>query len=111
VLIIEDNVDAAETLATVLQLDGHRVYVARDGMTGVALAHEMKPDVILCDIGLPDLDGYEVARKLRQDVRSARLIALSGYGQPEDKERATQAGFQAHITKPAPLSDLAALLT
>jgi two-component system CheB/CheR fusion protein len=112
ILIIEDNVDAARTLADVLEIVGHEVTVARDGASGVALARTLKPDVVLCDLGLPDVDGYEVARILRQDeeLRSMRLIALSGYAQAEDKERAREAGFHAHLSKPAPLDELAELL-
>jgi PAS domain S-box-containing protein len=112
VLIIEDNVDAAESLADVLRGEGHRVYVAIDGRSGVALARERKPDVVLCDIGLPDVDGYEVARTLRGDplLRSVRLIAVTGYAQPEDKARAEAAGFDGHLAKPAPPAALVALL-
>jgi PAS domain S-box-containing protein len=103
VLVIEDNPDAGQTLADVLELHGHRVRVAQDGTTGIALAHQLKPDVVLCDIGLPDLDGYEVARRLRHDdaLRSTRLVAISGYAQPEDRARAKDAGFDQHLAKPA----------
>jgi CheY-like chemotaxis protein len=109
ILIIEDNMDAGQSLADILELSGHRAHVARDGRSGVELARELRPDVILCDIGLPDLSGYEVARALRSDdaLRSTRLIALSGYAQPEDRRRAREAGFDAHIAKPAPLDELA----
>ena len=112
VLIIEDNMDAALTLADVLELDGFEVRVARDGTSGIALARQLRPDVILCDIGLPDVDGYEVARALREDesLRSTRLIALSGYAQPEDKLRAGEAGFDAHVSKPTPLDELSGLI-
>ena len=112
VLVIEDNVDAGDSLADVLELSGHRVVVARDGMSGIAKAREVKPDVVLCDIGLPDVNGYEVARELRRDpeLSAVRLIALSGYAQPEDRERARQAGFDAHLAKPASVDDLNALL-
>lgn len=112
VLLIEDNVDGAQTLADVLAMHGHRVRVARDGRSGIALAHELQPDVILCDIGLPDMDGFDVARTLRCDgqLRHARLVALSGYAQPEDRQRAHDAGFDAHIPKPPDLDDLLAAL-
>jgi CheY-like chemotaxis protein len=104
--------DAARTLADVLELEGHRVRIARDGNTGIALARELKPDVVFCDIGLPDVDGYEVARTLREDesLHSMRLVALSGYAQPEDKERARESGFDAHLAKPSPMTELLALL-
>jgi PAS domain S-box-containing protein len=103
ILVIEDNPDAGQTLADVLELNGHRVRVAHDGATGIALARQLKPDVVLCDIGLPDLDGYEVARRLRREepLRSTHLIAISGYAQPEDRARAKEAGFDQHLAKPA----------
>ncbi len=105
VLIIEDNLDAGQSLADFLELSGHRVALAHDGRTGIALARELRPDVVLCDIGLPDVSGYEVARTLRADerLRGTRLVALSGYAQPEDRERAMEAGFEVHLPKPPPL--------
>jgi PAS domain S-box-containing protein len=112
ILVIEDNLDAGETLAEVLRLQGHRVRVARDGRSGLALARETHPDVVLCDIGLPDIDGYEIARELRRDegLRATRLVALSGYAQPEDRQRAREAGFDAHIAKPADIDALTSAL-
>jgi PAS domain S-box-containing protein len=112
VLVIEDNLDAGETLAEILELQGHHVRVARDGRSGLKLAHELHPEVVLCDIGLPDIDGYEVARELRCDeaLRATRLVALSGYAQPEDQQRAREAGFDAHLAKPPDLEELAMLL-
>jgi PAS domain S-box-containing protein len=110
VLVVEDNADAGETLAAILELEGHQVRVARDGRSGLELARELRPDVVVCDIGLPDLDGYEVARALRRDpaFRSTRLIALSGYAQPEDRRRAREAGFDLHIAKPPDVEELKA---
>jgi len=112
ILVIDDNVDAAETIAAVLAVEGHRVRVATDGRSGIAKAREFKPEVILCDIGLPDIDGYEIARTLRADdaLRSTRLIALSGYAQPEDRRLAKEAGFDAHISKPSALDALLAAI-
>jgi signal transduction histidine kinase/ActR/RegA family two-component response regulator len=112
VLVIEDDPDAAQTLGEALELEGHTVEHARDGATGVALAHARRPDVVLCDIGLPDLDGYEVARALRNDagLRGTRLVALSGYAQPEDVDRAREAGFDAHLAKPAPIESVTSAL-
>ena len=112
VLVIEDNVDAGFTLAEVLALEGHEVRVARDGASGIALARELGPDVVLCDIGLPDLDGYEVARTLRRDdaLKGARLVALTGYAQPDDQRRARDAGFDAHLGKPPDLERLFAVV-
>ncbi|MFL6231654.1 MAG: CheR family methyltransferase [Thermoanaerobaculia bacterium] len=112
-LVIEDNVDAAESLALLLQLDGHEAEVAFDGATGVEKARSFRPDVVLCDIGLPGgLDGHGVARAFRADpdLQSAFLIALTGYGQEEDRRRALEAGFDAHLTKPADLDELKRML-
>lgn len=112
VLIVEDDRDTAQTLAELLALSGHRVQVANDAATGIALARQLRPDVILCDIGLPDRDGYEVARELRADpdLAATRLVALSGWAQPEDVQRALEAGFEAHLPKPPALDRLEALL-
>jgi CheY-like chemotaxis protein len=112
VLIIEDNVDAGQSLADILELDGYRVRLARDGRSGIELARALRPDVILCDIGLPDLDGYAVARALRRDeaLRATRLVAVSGYAQPEDRKHASEAGFDAHVAKPPPLDQLSRII-
>ncbi|WP_242343396.1 PAS domain-containing protein [Anaeromyxobacter terrae] len=112
VLIVEDNVDAGQSLADLLELSGHRVALAHDGRTGIALAGELVPDVVLCDIGLPDVSGFDVARALRADerLRRTRLVALSGYAQREDLEKAREAGFDAHLPKPPSLDRLEALL-
>jgi signal transduction histidine kinase len=102
VLIVEDNDDARQMLHEALAYSGHEVREARDGASGLALAAESRPDVALIDIGLPDLDGYEVARRLRAAPGGRRmgLIAITGYGQAEDQRRAYEAGFDAHLTKP-----------
>lgn len=112
ILIIEDNEDAGETLATLLRMNGHEVAVARNGTDGVALARTMAPEVVLVDIGLPDIEGYEVARRLKSDpaTNQSRLIALTGYGMPEDRRRAIAAGFDDHLVKPVDLEALQALL-
>ncbi len=112
-LVIEDNVDAAESLALLLELSGHETEVAFDGAAGVETARRFRPDVVLCDIGLPGgLDGHGVARAFRADpdLRSAFLIALTGYGQEEDRRRALEAGFDAHLTKPADIDELKRML-
>jgi PAS domain S-box-containing protein len=108
IIIIEDNADAASTLADALALGGHSIHVALDGRSGIELARSVNPDIVICDIGLPDVDGYEVARTLRadQELRSTRLVALSGYAQPQDKERAKEAGFDSHLSKPSSLDEL-----
>jgi PAS domain S-box-containing protein len=112
ILVIEDNADGAQSLADILEMHGHRVRVARDGRSGIALAREVRPDVILCDIGLPDVDGYDVARTLRSDgpLRDTRLVALSGYAQAEDRQRARDAGFDAHLAKPVDPDELVSAL-
>ena len=112
VLVIEDNVDAADSLRDVLEIQGHEVAVAYDGAAGIARAREFHPEVVLCDIGLPGMDGYEVARAFRADeaLRGAQLVALSGYALAEDLQRATEAGFERHLTKPPSFEKLAAVL-
>jgi PAS domain S-box-containing protein len=105
VLIIEDNVDAADSLREVLLMGEHQVEVAYDGREGLAKARLFKPDIVLCDIGLPGMDGYEVARAFRADeiLRTTHLLALSGYALPEDVQRAVDAGFEHHLAKPPSL--------
>jgi signal transduction histidine kinase len=102
ILIVEDNDDARQMLEVALTLSGHKVRAAHDGASGLALAAAAPPEVALIDVGLPDMDGYEVARRLRATPAGRRigLIALTGYGQPEDRRRALEAGFDAHLTKP-----------
>jgi two-component system CheB/CheR fusion protein len=103
VLVVEDNLDAAETLREMMLCGGHEVEVAHDGREGVEKARSFHPDVVLCDIGLPVLDGYAVARTIRSDPQLAPtyLVALSGYAMPEDQRRALAAGFNRHVGKPA----------
>jgi PAS domain S-box-containing protein len=102
VLVVEDNPDAAEALTMLLEVLGHRVRTVHDGATALDLAQTSPPDVMLVDIGLPGIDGYEVARRVRQDARLQHvlLVALTGYGQEEDRQRTMAAGFDHHITKP-----------
>lgn len=108
ILVVDDNVDSADTLARLLRLAGHRVQVAYDGPAGLAAAHSFEPAVILLDIGLPGMDGYEVAAKLRQNesTRDALLIAVTGYGQQRDETQSLESGFNYHLTKPIDLSIL-----
>jgi len=113
VLVIEDNRDGAEALSMALKLLGHDVTVAFDGTEGLAKAHEVKPDVIVCDVGLPGIvDGYRVARSLRDDadLASAYRVALTGYAQPEDQAKAQEAGFDVHLAKPADMNVLERLV-
>jgi signal transduction histidine kinase len=101
ILIVEDNMDARDMLRTVLEIDGHTVSVAEDGLAGVEVGVARRPEIALIDIGLPGIDGYEVARRLRQRLGDGvLLVALTGYGQPEDRRQARAAGFDAHLTKP-----------
>jgi PAS domain S-box-containing protein len=112
VLVLDDNEDAAAILREMLELDGHVVEVAYTGREGIEKAQAFHPDVVLCDIGLPEMDGYEVARRMRTDPALGRvaLIALSGYAQPEDVEMARESGFDAHLAKPAGADTLARAL-
>lgn len=106
VLIVDDNVDAADSLAMLLKMDGHDVEPVYDPTVALQRASEFEPEVILLDIGLPVMDGYEVARRLRGTGNKARLIALTGYGQAKDLERARAAGFDSHLVKPVELPAL-----
>ena len=113
VLVIEDNVDLAESLRDLLELDGHRVTVAYNGPGGLSKAREILPEVLLCDIGLPGgMDGYEVARAFRADeaLQGMFLVALTGYALPEDLRRAAEAGFDRHLAKPPDLEELGRML-
>jgi two-component system CheB/CheR fusion protein len=103
ILIIEDNRDLAESLRLLLAMRGYAVRVAYNGLEGVKAAHEWHPDTVLCDIGLPGLNGYDVAAEVRRDpaIAQACLVAITGYGTDQDRERAHQAGFDHHFTKPA----------
>jgi signal transduction histidine kinase len=102
VLVVDDNRDAADSLAMLLSLEGHTVDVAYDGVTALSEAARFHPDIVLLDIGMPGMDGYQVARELRagEAARPMRLIAVTGYGQPDDRARARATGFDDHLTKP-----------
>ena len=112
ILVIEDNADARESLAALLRLSGHEVSTAHGALEGIEQAFGSAPEVMLVDIGLPDLDGYELARRLRRNpaLRRTRLVALTGYGTQEDRRRALAAGFDEHLAKPVELEALEALL-
>ena len=110
ILVVDDNVDAANTVAELLALLGHEVQVVHDGLSAVVAAAEMMPDLVLLDIGLPGIDGYEAARRIRAAAGSAiRLIALTGWGQEKDREQAKDAGFDEHWVKPVSLDKLRGL--
>jgi PAS domain S-box-containing protein len=112
VLIIDDNVDSADCLAMVVQLQGYVCQVAYDGPTAVTLASKFKPHIVLLDIGLPGMDGYEVARELRQrpETKGVILIAMTGWGQEEDRRKSKDAGFERHLVKPVDPAALEAVL-
>lgn len=112
VLIVDDNRDGAQSLAIMLRLWGHQVSVAFDGPTALVLALQERPDFVVCDIGLPGMDGYEVAEALRQQYGDGiLLVALTGYGQEDDRRRAREAGFNHHVVKPVNPEELQRLLT
>ncbi len=102
VLVVEDNRDSAESLRRLLYYSGYEVAVAHTGQEGLRAAKRMRPDVVLCDIGLPDTNGFIVAATLREELATAgaRLIAVTAYGEDEDRRRAMQAGFDLHLVKP-----------
>ena len=112
ILVVDDNVDAAETLSRLLRLSAHEVRVAHDGVAALAAAREMNPDVVLLDIGLPKLDGLEVARSLRARADGPRplLVAITGFGQADDRARTAAAGFDHHLTKPVDPKQLQTLM-
>lgn len=112
VLVVEDNVDAAKSLAILLRLWGHEVHLAPDGPAALEMARVHRPEVVLLDIGLPGMDGYEVARRLREQGGPHRplLLAMTGYGREEDCRRAQEAGFDRHLVKPVDLEELEGLL-
>jgi two-component system CheB/CheR fusion protein len=112
VLVIEDNDDARNSLEMLLRIDGHDVATAADGERGLSAAATSVPEIAFIDVGLPGVDGYEVARRLRADANGggAYLVALTGYGQPEDQRRAAAAGFDVHLVKPVDGERLAALI-
>jgi signal transduction histidine kinase len=111
ILVVDDNGDAADSLAILLRLDGHDVQVAYDGARALELARDARSDVVLLDIGLPGMDGYEVCRRLRaRHGAQPRLIAMTGYGQNKDRQQALEAGFDEHTVKPVDVNTLRALL-
>jgi CheY-like chemotaxis protein len=106
--VVDDNVDAVTSVAALLNLSGHRVASALNGRDALRLAVEDPPDTVLLDLGLPGMDGYEVARRIRAMplFASTRLIAMTGYGQEEDKRATKAAGFDGHLVKPVEYADL-----
>ncbi|HEV7606719.1 MAG TPA: response regulator [Steroidobacteraceae bacterium] len=112
VLVVDDNHDAAESLAMLLELENYSVQVAFDGPTALDVFETFKPDIALLDIGMPGMDGYELARRIRATCcgREVALVALTGWGQADDKKRAAETGFDEHLTKPVDPDLLARVL-
>jgi CheY-like chemotaxis protein len=101
VLVVDDNADSAETMAEMLKMWGHEVHTAHDGPGALEAARAQQPDAVLLDLGLPIMDGYETARRLRQEGLAGKLlIAVTGFGSAEDRRRAAEAGFDTHLVKP-----------
>ncbi len=113
VLIVDDNIDSAESMAILLRLYGHEVRLAHDGLAALEIALTFFPDVIFLDLNLPKMDGYEVAKRLRQEpsMREMALVAMTGYGQEEDRRRTQEAGFHLHLVKPVDFDMLQELLS
>jgi CheY-like chemotaxis protein len=113
VMVVDDNQDAAQSLAMLLRTAGAEVQVAHDGPAALAEFERSEPDVVLLDIGMPDMDGCEVARRLREisPAGGVSLVALTGWGQDEDRRRVREAGFDHHLVKPVELASLQSLLT
>lgn len=112
VLVVDDRLDSAESLALLLRASGYQVHVAYDGPSAVEIALSYQPDVVLLDIGLPGIDGYEVARRIRQQstLKNICLVAVTGYGQETDRQRSRKAGFEYHLAKPADFSKIQQIL-
>jgi CheY-like chemotaxis protein len=112
VLVVDDNKDAAGMLSLLLEAEGHEVALSYNARDALIVAQQTAPAILFLDIGLPDMDGYELARRLRSipETAKSQLIAVTGYGQPQDKERAIQAGFDHHLVKPAKPGDVIGLI-
>jgi CheY-like chemotaxis protein len=110
ILIVEDNKDSREMLRVLLELAGHEVHEASDGPGGMEALRRVRPDVALVDVGLPGFDGYELARRAREAGETPMLVALTGYGRPDDHRRSREAGFDAHLVKPVEAAALQALI-
>ncbi len=112
VLVVDDEPDTRDTLAFLLRARGHEVHLARDGPSALATAAAFRPQAVVLDIGLPGMNGWEVARRLREEagLTDALLVAVTGHGREEDEARSRQAGFDAHLTKPAEWQALLAVL-
>lgn len=112
ILVVDDNVDSAISMAMLLRMSGNETRIAHDGEAALQMADSFKPDLVLLDIGLPKLDGYEVARRIRSQPWGAgmQLVAVTGWGQDEDRRNSAQAGFDQHMVKPVDLETLEKLM-
>lgn len=108
ILVVDDNVDSAEMLVALVETWGHEAFHAVDGDAAVAMAHDLRPDIVLLDIGMPGKDGYEVTALLRRDpeLHGMRIVAVSGYGEESDRIKSRAAGFDDHIVKPVDIPSL-----
>ncbi|HWJ34777.1 MAG TPA: response regulator [Steroidobacteraceae bacterium] len=106
ILIVDDNEDSAETMALLFRLNGHEVTTVSEGTAALSAARTLAPDLVLLDIGLPGMNGYEVGRGLRERGCAARLVAITGYDRPDDRKRSSDAGFDDHLVKPVDLQTL-----
>lgn len=113
ILVVDDNRDSAKTLAMLLGITGNETQVAHDGLAAIEVAESFRPEVILLDIGLPKLNGYEVCRAIRKEDWGAQIVivALTGWGQDDDRRKSTEAGFNGHLVKPVEHDALVKLLT
>jgi CheY-like chemotaxis protein len=112
ILVVDDNRDAAESLATLLRLGGHTVDIANDGLVALQSAEQSRPDVVFMDIGMPNLNGYDAARRIREAAwgKGMMLVAISGWGQESDRAKSRAAGFDAHLVKPVEFAALDQML-
>lgn len=112
ILVVDDHKDAARVLGILLNSLGHEVQTANDGRQALDAMASFRPEIVFCDIGLPNIDGYEVARRVRQqrDLDGIKLVALTGWGQDQDKQRTREAGFDHHLVKPVAVKTLRELL-
>jgi len=111
ILLIDDNKDFAEVMSELIEMLGYRTFIATKGCEGIAKAKELHPDIIICDIGLPEMNGYDVAESIRNDneLKDIFLIALSGYTSQTDIQRSKEAGFNRHLAKPVDIDDIEAI--
>jgi len=112
VLVVDDSHDSANSLATLLRFNGHEVFVAHDGEAALELSVAVRPNVVLLDIGLPGMDGYEICRRMRKlGLEDTYIIAMTGYGQERDRRRSSEAGFDEHTVKPVDIEQLSRLIS